>query len=205
MLTRWRVPGVAVGSLQAMASITGRTGELSERLLDMVDRPAPQLRVVATTLLIKALDVPSEEGTLMEAMVASDDAAAMIDPAAAAEAGLRLRRRLASRLDELSAEHGEAATIRVMRDYLTAQIERWASRAVDDADNRRRAERFLAWAERPEELQAAQRRGLFAGMDAAELRRLADARMPRAGHCGDCPRSVGSGRRMAHSGPRMSR
>ena len=160
-----------------MASITGRTGELSERLLDMVDRPAPQLRAVATTLLIKALDVPSEEGTLMEAMVASDDAAAMIDPAAAAEAGLRLRRRLASRLDELSAEHGEAATIRVMRDYLTAQIERWASRAVDDADNRRRAERFLAWAERPEELQAAQRRGLFAGMDAAELRRLADARM----------------------------
>ena len=58
-----------------------------------------------------------------------------------------------------------------------SQIERWATRAVDDADNRRRAERFLAWAERPGQLEAAQRRGLFAGMDASELRRLADTRV----------------------------
>ena len=64
-----------------------------------------------------------------------------------------------------------------MRDHLIAHIDRWATRAVDDADNRRRAERFLAWAERPEQVQAAQRRGLFAGMDADQLRRLADTRV----------------------------
>lgn len=56
-------------------------------------------------------------------------------------------------------------------------MQRWATRAVDDADNRRRAERFLAWAERPGQLEAAQRRGLFAGMDAAELRRMAEQRV----------------------------
>jgi hypothetical protein len=64
-----------------------------------------------------------------------------------------------------------------MRDHLTAQIERWGTRAVDDADNRRRAERFLAWAERPGQLEAAQERGLFAGMSAGEFRRLADTRV----------------------------
>jgi hypothetical protein len=160
-----------------MDGITGSAGQLSERLLDVVDQPGPQLRAVATTLLIKALDLPSEEGTLMEAMVASDDAAAMIDPAAAAAAAHQLHDRLLSRLVELAAEHGEAAVVRTMRDYLTTQIGRWASRAVDDADNRRRAERFLAWAERPGQLEAAQKRGLFAGMDAAELRRLADTRV----------------------------
>jgi hypothetical protein len=160
-----------------MDGITGAAGELSERLVDVVDRPGPQLRAVATTLLIKALDLPDEEGNLMEAMVASDDAAAMIDPAAAAASGLHLHDRLISRLDELAAEHGEATVVRAMRDYLTTQIRRWASRAVDDADNRRRAERFLAWAERPGQLEAAQKRGLFAGMDAAELRRLADTRV----------------------------
>ena len=113
----------------------------------------------------------------MEAMVASDDAAVMIDPAAAAAAGLHLRSRLATRLDELAGEHGEANVVRTMRDHLRAQIDRWASRAVDDADSRRRAERFLAWAERPDQLEAAQRRGLFAGMDATELRRLAETRV----------------------------
>ena len=160
-----------------MDGVAGRPGELTERLLDVVDRPGPQLRAVATTLLIKAVDVAGEEAALIEAMIGSDDAGAMIDPAAAARAGVHLRRRLAARLDELAHEYGEPSVIRAMRDHLITQIDRWATRAVDDADNRRRAERFLAWAERPEQLQAAQRRGLFAGMDAAELRRLADTRV----------------------------
>jgi hypothetical protein len=160
-----------------MDGVAGRPGELTERLVDVVDRPGPQLRAVATTLLIKAVDVASEEATLIEAMIGSDDAGAMIDPAAAATASRYLRHRLAARLDELALEHGEPGVVRAMRDHLIAQIGRWASRAVDDADNRRRAERFLAWADRPEQLQAAQRRGLFAGMDAAELRRLADTRV----------------------------
>jgi hypothetical protein len=159
-----------------MEAVTGRDGELSERLLEVVDRPGPQLRAVATTLLIKALDIPTEEGALMEAMVASDDAAAMIDPVAAAAVGLHLHARLAARLVELAIEHDEPSVVRAMRDHLTAQVDRWAGRAVDDADNRRRAERFLAWAERPGQLEAAQRRGLFVGMDAAEFRQLADTR-----------------------------
>ncbi|MCU4185452.1 hypothetical protein K6U06_13850 [Acidiferrimicrobium sp. IK] len=154
----------------------GAPGELNERLLDAVGGAGPQLRAVATTLLIKALDVPGEEITLIEAMVASDDAAAMIDPAAAAEAAVELHGRLLARLGQLGREHGEAAVVRSMRGYVTGQVERWATRAVDDADNRRRAERFLAWAERPEQLEAAQRRGLFAGMDPDELRRLAATR-----------------------------
>jgi hypothetical protein len=157
----------------------GRPGELIERLLDVVDRPQPQLRAVATTLLIKAVDIPDEEMSLMESMVASDEAAVMIDPLAAASAGDHLRRRLAGRLRELADDHGESPVVRIMRDHLTAQIERWGTRAVDDADNRRRAEKFLAWADRPGQLEAAQRRGLFAGMDAGEFRRLADTRMTR--------------------------
>jgi hypothetical protein len=160
-----------------MESVTGAPGELIERLLDLVNRPEPQLRAVATTLLIKALDLPGEELSLMESMVASDGAAVMIDSAAAARAGADLRDRLATRLVELAAQHGEPNLARVMRDYLTAQIERWATRAVDEADNRRRAERFLAWAERPGQLEAAQRRGLFLGLDASEFRRLADSRV----------------------------
>jgi hypothetical protein len=160
-----------------MEPVRGRAGELSERLLDLVDQPDPHLRAVATTLLIKALDLPGEELSLMESMVASDGAAVMIDPEAAAASGRYLRHRLAGRLTELALVHGEATVVVTMRDHLVAQIDRWASRAVDDADNRRRAERFLAWAERPGQLEAAQRRGLFAGMDAAELRRLADTRV----------------------------
>lgn len=60
---------------------------------------------------------------------------------------------------------------------LLGQLQRWATRAVDDAENRRRAERFLAWAERPGQLEAAQRRGLFAGMSADDFRRLAEQRV----------------------------
>ena len=160
-----------------MDGITGRPGELTERLLDVVDRPGPQLRAVATTLLIKAVDVAGEEASLIEAMITSDDAGAMIDPTGAASAGLRLRDGLGARLEEMAVEYGEPSVVRAMRDHLIAHIDRWATRAVNDADNRRRAERFLAWAERPEQLQAAQRRGLFAGMDADELRRLADTRV----------------------------
>ena len=113
----------------------------------------------------------------MESMVASDPAAVIIDPAAADQAGRYLRGRLAGRLAELAAEHGESNLTRALRDHLTGQIERWATRAVDDADNRRRAERFLAWADRPGQLQAAQRRGLFIGMDPEEFRRLAYTRV----------------------------
>jgi hypothetical protein len=157
-----------------MEQVTGRAGELRDRLLDLIDQPGPQLRAVATTLLIKALEVPGEEMALIECMVGSDGAAVMIDPGAAAEAARHLRSRLASRLEELAAGYGESQVVRVMRDHLLAQIEVWATRAVDDVDSRRRAERFLAWAERPGQLEAAQRRGLFVGMDAGEFRRLAD-------------------------------
>lgn len=156
-----------------MEPISGRAGELVDRLVLAVDEPGPQLRAVATTLLIKAVDLPAEELQLMEDMVASDAAAAMIDRAAAAEAGLRLRHRLVGRLGELAGLHGEAPVVRAMRDHLRTHVERWATRAVDDADNRRRAERFLAWAERPHQLEAAQRRGLFAGMTPEELRQMA--------------------------------
>ena len=108
-----------------MDSVTGRSGELIERLLDVVDRPQPQLRAVATTLLIKAVDIPDEEMTLMESMVASDEAAVMIDPIAAATARDHLRRRLGTRLWEMAGDHGESAVVRAIRDHLTAQVERW--------------------------------------------------------------------------------
>jgi hypothetical protein len=119
-----------------MDTVTGRPGQLNERLLDLVDRPEPQLRAVATTLLIKAVDIPGEEMSLMESMVASDDAAVMIDPVAAARARTHLRRRLLLRLEELAVDYGESRVVQVMRDHLSAQIERWGTRAVDDADNR---------------------------------------------------------------------
>jgi hypothetical protein len=96
-----------------------------------------------------------------------------IDPVSAERAHARLNDRLRSRLEELSRQHGEVRVVVIMRDYLVSQIERWATRAVDESDSRRRAERFLAWAERPDQLEAAQRRGLFVGMDTDELRRLA--------------------------------
>lgn len=160
-----------------MAAASGAPGELIERLVDLVEAPDPHLRAVLITLLIKALDDPAAEPGLIEAMVTSDDAAAMIDPVAAAASALRLRSGLTARLTEMAADHGEARTVVAMRDHLLGQTERWASTAVDDADNRRRAERFLAWAERPGELEAAQRRGIFVGLDAEDFRRLAAARV----------------------------
>jgi hypothetical protein len=160
-----------------MEVLTGRDGELNERLVDLVDGPRPQLRAVTTTLLIKALDTGGDEAALIESMVASDGAAYIIDSAAAERSSAFLRRSLAMHLGELAAQNEESNVVRVMRDHLIAQIERWASRAVDDADNRRRAERFLAWADRPGQLEAAQRRGLFMGMDASDFQRLADTRL----------------------------
>jgi hypothetical protein len=72
----------------------GAPGALIAGLLDVVDAPSPQLRAVATTLLIKAVEVPGEEqGPLFEDVVASDPAGVMI--AAAAD---RARRRLRERL-----------------------------------------------------------------------------------------------------------
>ncbi|HTW97961.1 MAG TPA: hypothetical protein VMD59_04250 [Acidimicrobiales bacterium] len=156
-----------------MPEVTGSAGELLDRLLDLLDVPGPQLRAVVTTLLVTGLDPPGGAGPLLDAMVASDDAAAMIDPGAAAEAALRLRAGLRSVLDAAAAGQDESSVVRTLRDYLLGQVERWATRSVDDADTRRRAERFLAWAERPELLAAAQSRGLFVGMDADELRVLA--------------------------------
>jgi hypothetical protein len=159
-----------------MDAVSGRPGELRDRLLDLIDRPGPQLRAVATTLLIKGLDLGDIEFELMEAMVASDEAAFIIDPAAAGAAGLRLRDRLAAGLDDLAVRHDEPSVVRTMRDYLVTQIRRWATRAVDNTATRRQAERFLAWAERPGQLAAAQERGLFVGMDVGDFRRLAGSR-----------------------------
>ncbi|HET9072631.1 MAG TPA: hypothetical protein VFN60_12015 [Acidimicrobiales bacterium] len=156
-----------------MGAVTGAPGELLDRLLDALDAPGPQLRAVVTTLLAVALDPPGGARPLLDDMVASDDAAAMIDPPAAAEAAIRLRRGLRDALDLAVDGRDEATVVRTLRDHLLTQVDRWAARSVDDADTRRRAERFLAWAERPEQLEWAQRRGLFAGMDAEDLRRLA--------------------------------
>lgn len=157
-----------------MDDVAGLPGELIGRLIDTLDAPGPQLRAFATTLLIRALELPLGQGSLVDAVIGSDRAAALIDPGEAARARTRLREGLATALDELAATHGERNVVRVMRDHLVTQVRAWAGRAVDDVDNRRRAERFLAWAERPDQLRAAQRRGLFAGMDAGDLRRLAE-------------------------------
>lgn len=157
-----------------MDDIGGLPGELIGRLIDTLDAPGPQLRAFATTLLIRALELPLGQGSLVDELIGSDRAAALIDREEAARAGARLREGLVTALDELAITHGEANVVRVMRDHLVTQVQAWAGRAVDDVDNRRRAERFLAWAERPDQLRAAQRRGLFAGMDAGDLRRLAE-------------------------------
>ncbi|MCL2393646.1 MAG: hypothetical protein FWC87_03070 [Acidimicrobiaceae bacterium] len=157
-----------------MEDVAGLPGELIGRLIDTLDAPAPQLRAFATTLLIRALELPLGQGSLVDELIGSDRAAALIDREEAAQARARLREGLAIALDDLAAKHGEMNVVRVMRDHLVTQVQAWASRAVDDVDNRRRAERFLAWAERPDQLRAAQRRGLFAGMDAGDLRRLAE-------------------------------
>ncbi|MBO0693474.1 MAG: hypothetical protein J2P58_11300 [Acidimicrobiaceae bacterium] len=150
-----------------MEDVAGLPGELIGRLIDTLEGPGPQLRAFATTLLIRALELPLGPGSLVDAVIGSDRAAALIDPEEAVRARARLREGLAE-------SHGEENVVRVMRDHLVTQVQAWAGRAVDDVDNRRRAERFLAWAERPDQLRAAQRRGLFAGMDEGDLRRLAE-------------------------------
>jgi hypothetical protein len=153
-------------------------GALVGRLVDIVEQRPPQVRAVATTLLIKALDLGGDqELALITDLVGSDPAAVIIDRDRAAAAGQRLREGLRLGLVRLSATYGEAAVARAMRDHLDTQLARWATTAVDDADNRRRAERFLAWAERPDQLEAAQARGLFAGMGVEEFRRLAETRL----------------------------
>lgn len=162
------LPGYGAG----VGEVSGDDGELLERLLDAVDAPGPQLRAVATTLLIRAV-AAGDGSALLEDLVASDDAGAMMDPAEAAAAGLRLRSGLEAAVAAWSAEAGEAAAVAALYEHLGTQARRWAARAVDDADTRRRAERLLAWAERPGQLEAAQRRGLFAGMGPEDLRRMA--------------------------------
>ena len=157
-----------------MDHVAGLPGELIGRLIDTLDAPGPQLRAFATTLLIRALELPLGQGSLVDAVIGSDRAAALIDQEEAARARARLREGLATALDDLAATHGELNVVRVMRDHLVTQVQAWAGRAVDDVDNRRRAERFLAWAERPDQLRAAQRRGLFAGMDERDFRRMAE-------------------------------
>ncbi len=154
--------------------IDGGRGQLVERLLELVDDPAPQIRAVVTTLLIKALD---EDGSsLIHLMVSSDPAAMLIDPRAALQARTELFEALRQALGELAARHGEVQVVRTWRDYLLGQMERWAKSAVDDADNRRRAERFLLWADNPAALAAAQRRGVLQGFSAEDLRELARTR-----------------------------
>ena len=67
--------------------------------------------------------------------------------------------------------------MRVLRDYLLERMERWAERTVDDADNRRRAERLLVLADQPQLLAAAQRRGFMMGLSADDVRTLARERV----------------------------
>ena len=156
--------------------ISGRDGELVERLLDTADDPAPQVRAVVTTLLIKGL-VDDDASALIALMVRSDGAARIVDPEVAETAYLQLRGRLAVALSELVGAHNEPQVVRAWRDYLLSQMERWASRAVDDADNRKRAERFLLFADNPAALAALpKRRGFLLGMSAHDLRVLAETR-----------------------------
>src|SRR3954462_6128297 len=108
------------------------------RLIAVADDPAPQIRAVVTTLLIKALDDPAE-GEMIRLMVASDAAGAILDPGGATTSRADLERLLRSALERQSAANGEAHVVRVLRDYLLERMESWAERTVDDADNRRRA------------------------------------------------------------------
>ena len=149
---------------------------LIDRLLAVADDPAPQIRAVVTTLLIKALDDP-DEGEMIRLMVSSDAAGAILDAGAAADARRQLDGLLRAALDRAAAANGEAHLVRVLRDYLLERMERWAERTVDDADNRRRAERLLVLADQPELLAAAQRRGFMMGLTADDVRALARERV----------------------------
>ena len=156
-------------------TILGREGELLARLLDVAEDPAPQVRAVVTTLLIKGL-ADDESARLIELMVRSDGAARIVNGEAAEVARSRLHSTLTSALSALALDHGELEVVRAWRDHLLTQMDRWASRAVDDADNRRRAERFLLFANNPSALAAAKRRGFLIGMSAEDLRALARKR-----------------------------
>jgi hypothetical protein len=149
---------------------------LIDRLLEVADDPAPQLRAVVTTLLIKALDDPAE-GEMIRLMVSSDAAGAILDPSGATEAKQHLDRLLRAALDRRAEQTGEAHLVRVLRDYLFERMESWAERTVDDAVNRRRAERLLVLADQPLLLAAAQRRGFMMGMSADDVRALARDRV----------------------------
>jgi len=151
-------------------------GALIDRLLEVADDPAPQLRAVVTTLLIKALDDPAE-GEMIRLMVSSDAAGAILDPSGATEAKAHLDRLLGVALERRAEQTGEAHLVRVLRDYLLERMESWAERTVDDADNRRRAERLLVLADQPQLLAAAQRRGFMMGMSADDVRALARDRV----------------------------
>lgn len=149
---------------------------LIDRLLAVADDPAPQLRAVVTTLLIKALDDPAE-GEMIRLMVASDAAGAILDPTEATTSRAELERLLRAALERQAAVNGEAHVVRVLRDYLFERMELWAARTVDDADNRRRAERLLVLADQPQLLAAAQRRGFMMGLSADDIRTLARERV----------------------------
>jgi hypothetical protein len=110
-------------------------------------------------------------------MVSSDAAGAILDPAGATEAKAQLDRLLRVALERRAGAAGEAHLVRVLRDYLLERMERWAERTVDDADNRRRAERLLVLADQPQLLAAAQRRGFMMGMSADDVRALARDRV----------------------------
>jgi hypothetical protein len=159
-----------------VAVIDGGAGQLVDRLLDVADDPAPQIRAVVTTLLIKALDDPAD-GDMLSAMVRSDRAEAILDPEGAATAAQTLRRLLHDAVARACAPRGEPEGVTVLRDYLRERMTAWAERAVDDADNRKRAEKLLVLADQPELLASAQRRGFFAGMSADDVRSLARDRL----------------------------
>jgi hypothetical protein len=110
-------------------------------------------------------------------MVGSDGAQAIVDPRAAATAKADLDRLLRTALERIAGSMGEAELVRVLRDYLVERMDEWAERTVDDADNKRRAERLLVLADQPQLLAAAQRRGFLMGMSADDVRSLARDRV----------------------------
>jgi hypothetical protein len=157
-------------------AVSGTPGELIDRLFELADDPAPQVRAVVLTLLIKALDHPAESD-MLRSMVASDAAGAILDPPGAAQAATSLRAALHGALSERAVDLGERHLVTVLRDYLVEQMDRWAERSVDDVDNRRRAAKLLVLAGQPRLLAAAQRRGFLVGMSADDIRELAHDRL----------------------------